>query len=92
MKNFDRRNFLISITLILILLIICFLSAYVEDEGNLLKGSAWALFSRLFNVLKFPTHTLFEVLFGHNLILIGFLINCLFYGFLIERLIFFSKA
>jgi len=93
MKNFSKRNFLISTALILTLLIISFLSAYVEDEGNLSKGSVWVIFARIFNVLKFPTHTLFEGLFGHNLILIlvGFLINCLFYGFLLERITYFIK-
>ena len=89
MKKINKRTFIISTILCGLLLIPCFLVAYSEDEGTLGKNSLWIIFAKLYNILRFPTHILFEELFNKSVVtvLIGFIINCFFYGFLSERLI-----
>jgi len=71
---------------------ISYLTAFAADDGNV-SGGIWLLFSKLFYVLRFPTHTLFWHFFSanHTLFLAGLLINCLLFSFLIERIIAWSK-
>ena len=93
MKSFDKQTFLISTVLVGLLLIPCFFAAWGDDEGTLGTNIFWVTLSKLFYVLRFPTHTLLWELFSFNGLLFigGLIINCMFYGLLIERTAFILK-
>ena len=87
MKNFDKQTFLISTVLVGLLLVPCFFAAWGDDEGTLGTNLFWITLSKLFYVLRFPTHTLLWELFSFNGLLFigGLVVNCMFYGLIIER-------
>ena len=89
MKNFNKQTFIISTVLIGLLLIPSFLAEWANDEGTLGINIILLTLSKLFYVIRFPTHTLFWKLFSSNagFYMIGLILNCLFYGLLIERTI-----
>jgi hypothetical protein len=91
MKNFNKRIFKKSIIIVGILLFFSFLAAWQIDEGwtSAEVGPVTATLSKLFNILRFPTHALFWNFFSGNAVLffLGLFINCIFYGFIIERII-----
>jgi hypothetical protein len=94
MKKFNRNTFTISTALFGLLLIPSFFAAWGEDEGTLGTNTILVTLSKLFYVLRFPTHTLLWTLFsesGAAIFFVGLLINCCFYGLLVERLIYFFK-
>lgn len=82
--------FLISTNIVGILLIPSFLAAFIEDEGNLRQGyTFWIFFARLFDVIRFPTHTLLWPIIkaaGPITYFVGLFINCMFYGLVVERI------
>jgi len=89
MAKFNNQILLASTIVFVFLLIPCFIAAGSEDEGMLGTNIIGVTFAKLFYVLRFPTHTLFWDLFSSNTILyfLGLLMNCIFYGFITERLI-----
>ena len=89
MKNFSQRVFVISSLVICILLIPCFIAAWAEDEGTLGTNRISISLARLFYIFRFPTHTIFWNIFSINGIFFfsGLVINCLFYGLAIERIV-----
>lgn len=93
MKNFNKQTFIVSTVLVGLLLIPCFFAAWGDDEGTLGNNIIWVTLSKLFYILRFPTHTLFWKLFSINGILFfaGLIINCMFYGLIIERIVFLFK-
>lgn len=93
MRQFSKLIFTIVTALLVILVFIAYWGAFAEDEGTLNGSTILILLSKVFNILRFPTHTLFWSLFSLNatLYLLGLLINCMFYGLLIERLIHFYR-
>lgn len=90
LKNFNTSVFLITTTIVGLLLIPSFFAAFAEDEGTLKPDDAFMnFFARLFYVLRFPTHTLLWPIIsgaGPFLFIGGLLINCMFYGLLVERI------
>ena len=94
MKNINKQVVYVATVLFGLLLIPSFLAAYGEDEGTLGVNIIWVTFAKLFDVLRFPTHTLLWPLItkgGAAIFNGGLIINCLFYGLLTERLIYFVK-
>ena len=94
MKNINIRTVYIATVIFILLLIPSFLAAWGEDEGTLGTNIIWITFSKLFYILRFPTHTLLWTLItngGAITFFGGLLINCLFYGLLTERIIYFIK-
>ncbi len=87
-KNFNENLFIPASVVFALLLVPSFLAAWAEDEGHSQKGMIGSLFVKLFYVLRFPAHTLFWSIFSLHPILFftGLLINCAFYGFIIERI------
>ncbi len=94
-KNFNTTVFLITTIIVGLLLIPSFLAAFGEDEGTLrLDDTFWNFFARLFDVIRFPTHTLLWPIItaGGPLTFFGGLtINCMFYGLAVERIAFFVQ-
>jgi len=90
LKHFNWAIFLISVLVIGLLVFPSFFAAFAEDEGTLNSDyKIWNFFARLFNVLRFPTHTLLWSMIsegGPLAYLGGLFVNCLFYGLAIERI------
>ncbi len=87
MKDFSKTIF-ISVTLLLFCLtFISYYGALAEEDGTLNNNSTLIWLARLFNILRFPTHSLLWNLFSQNgtIYIVGLIINCLFYAFIIER-------
>jgi hypothetical protein len=94
MKNINKKTVFISTVVFVLLLIPSLLAAFGEDEGTLGANIIWLTFAKLFYVLRFPTHTLIWSLItkgGATIFFVGLIINCLFYGLIIERLIYYIK-
>jgi hypothetical protein len=93
MKKFNKALFIISTWTCGLLLIPSYLAAFGEDEGTLGTNIFWVTFSKLFYILRFPTHTLLWSIFSSNgwLFILGLGLNCVFYGLVIERLFYVLK-
>lgn len=93
-KKINKNIFYIASIVFIILLIPSFLGAFAEDEGTLGSNLVWIFFAKLFNVLRFPTHTLLWSIISEAGVVIYFatlLLNCIFYGLAVERIIFYIK-
>lgn len=91
-KNFNFAIFFIATFLIGLLTIITFLFAAAADEGTGGVSTISLIMAKLFYILRFPTHTiLWETFSNGSGFFSGLLINCLLYGFLIERIVAFIK-
>ncbi len=94
MKKINKKILLNATGVFVLVLIPSFIAAGTEDEGTMGTNITWVSFVHVFNILRFPTHTLFApyILRGGFLAYVfGLLINCLFYGLLTERLFAFMK-
>jgi hypothetical protein len=94
LKNINIQAVYIATVIFILLLIPSFLAAWGEDEGTLGTNIIWITFSKLFYILRFPTHTLLWTLITNGGAIVFFgslLINCLFYGLLTERIIYIIK-
>lgn len=92
MKNINKLTICISTVVFGLLLIPSFLAAWGEEEGTLGTSFIWMTFAKLFYVLRFPTHNILWVLKTNGdaiLFFGGLIINCIFYGLLTERLIYY---
>lgn len=91
-KNFNNTLFLLVSWMFLLLIIPAFLAAFVEDEGTLSSKQQYGhFFVQVFNVLRFPSHTLLfpVIIIGGPLTYFGGLIaNCFFYGLVTERTVY----
>ena len=94
MKDINKQTVYIATVVFGLLLIPSFLAAWGEDEGTLGTNIILVTFSELFYVLRFPTHTLLLALItkgGATIFLGGLVLNCIFYGLLTERIIYYTK-
>ena len=94
-RRFNKLILIISTIASGSLLIFSFLAAFAEDEGTLSHDSFLILFAKLFHVFRFPTNIIFDIVlnsYSETYFIIGLIINCFFYGFIIERIIAFIKA
>jgi len=71
-----------------------FFFAFAKDEGTLGNGVFPNLMAVLFNVFRFPTHSLLWDIFSSSapLYFSGLLLNALFYGLIIERILLVAKS
>jgi hypothetical protein len=92
-QNINLKIIKVLILLLTIYFIPCFLAAGAEDEGTLGTSFLSQFFFISFQVIRFPTHTIFWDLFSKTLgvYVLGLFINMLIYSFLIERVLFFIK-
>lgn len=94
MENRNIQTVYIATVVFGLLLIPSFLAAWGEDEGTLGSNLIWLTFAKLFYILRFPTHTLLWGLItkgGAVFFIGGLVINCILYGLLTERIIYFMK-
>ncbi len=92
--NDFKKSIFIAWTIVFgLLLIPCLIAAAAEDEGTLGTSLFWVTLADLFYFFRFPTHTLFWFVFSLHpvLWLSGLVINCMFYGLIVERIFFLSR-
>jgi|SRR5258706_4698981 len=90
MKNFNRQLFLNSTIIFGLLLIPIFLSVWADEEGTLGTNPFLIFLSKLSFLFRFPLLTIIGNKFdnfGGIAFLLLLLLNIMFYGLLIERLI-----
>ncbi len=87
MKRINLKYFLISIIVCCVFCFFSFISFAAVDEGSGHHNFITQLFARLFPIFRFPTHDLFYDFLSENNFYIFLFINCLFYAFIVERLI-----
>jgi hypothetical protein len=88
-KNFNRPTFIFATIFFGLLLVPSFFATWAQDEGTLGTNMLAQAFAAFFNVLRFPTHTLFWSVIANGGVLLffaGLFINCLFYGLITERI------
>ena len=88
LKKFNKKIFTICTFLLLLLMIPSFFAAMADDEGTLGNGKVPLLFLNIYHVLSFPTLTLL----GAFMSLFGLCLDCMFYAFLIERIVFLFRS
>lgn len=93
MKGLEIRLSVIFL-IVLILTFLSMVSIGAIDEGTQgdgILGSIVLVFSKLFYLFRFPTHTfLFEYMEGNNFIW-GLIINCLFWTTILHLIIKYSR-
>ncbi len=92
--RFKIKTFVIAVVIFCVSTFITLIAAGAVDEGTEgtgILGFMALILSKLFHLFRFPTHTFFFDFMNGPRFLIGLLINCIFYAFLTERLIFFLK-
>lgn len=89
-NNFHEGIFTVATCLFGILLIPCLIAAAAQDEGTIGTNITWLILEKMYYILSFPTQTLLRFIFGWNasLWVFGLLLNCMLYGFLVERIFF----
>ena len=99
MQLFRRTNqtvLLAATFTVLALTILSFFFMWAKDEGTLGEGVLRNLVADSFVVFQFPVSLIFErINMSSNfypLLLFGFILNSLFYGWLIERIFFLLKS
>jgi hypothetical protein len=91
-KNTNWKH-IVGLTLIFGILTFISLVCYAaREEGTLGNGLLRHMFADMFLFFRFPMHVLFfDNLNNFPSFLFALLLNCVFYGWLSERLIFLSK-
>jgi hypothetical protein len=94
MKKFNLRIFLISTAFAGMLSFVSFYSAFAETVDNNQINLFESLSAKAIYVFGFPLITLtsrFDIEPGYYLFFLFLIVNCFFYGLLIERLFFILK-
>ena len=95
MKSINKRILFIATIFFGLLMALSFIGVFAEDEGTFGTNIIYTIFAKLFNILRFPTHTLFWNYisrFGATIYILGLFINSMFYGFATERIIYLLKT
>ncbi|MET0637456.1 MAG: hypothetical protein ABWZ25_15600 [Chitinophagaceae bacterium] len=88
MKNFNRKVFVTASMIVGLLVVVSLFGTLEFRSGESHSNFLIVFLSGLFEVLRFPTHTLFPKLAETSSVVFcaGLLINSLFYGLILERL------
>lgn len=84
--KFSFRTFLISTIVVGVFTFLTLVGAAATDEGTNGSGIIITILAKLFHIFRFPTHALLFQIMDGPMFFIGLVINCLFYGLLIERM------
>ncbi|RYY62993.1 MAG: hypothetical protein EOO05_00740 [Chitinophagaceae bacterium] len=87
MKYFNRKVFITASMITGLLVVISMFSTLEAQSGKNGSNAMMKLLAGLFNVLRFPAHTVIGSAVESSTLLFcaGLLLNCLFYGFIYER-------
>ena len=92
--KFRLLTFIKATFIICILTFLSLVGAGAVDEGTEGSGILYVvshIFSTLFYVFRFPMHTFFFQWMDGSMFIIGLCINCLFWGLIIERIIYYKS-
>lgn len=93
MKNFNRKIFISAATITGLLVIVSLFGFLEATSGTVSSNFLLVGLTAMYQVLRFPMHSFFHF-FENSAVLfcIGFLLNCLFYGLIYERIYSYSKG
>ena len=86
-SKFNFITFFISIIICAGFTFATLIAAAARDEGTGGDGIVERVLEKLFYIFRFPTHTLFFQFMNGIMFFAGLIVNCLFYGFVIERVV-----
>ncbi len=86
--NFKVWLFISTSLLFVLFTFITFIAFGALDEGTSGTSPTIQVTAKLYYIFRFPTHTLLFRFMNGSVFFIGLLLNCLFYGFLTERIVF----
>jgi hypothetical protein len=90
MKYFHTRLFSLFLVVFATITYFSFSAAFALDEDALSKNALKNFFANVYNIMRFPTHSLFGYFTKTPLrFALGLIINCLLYSLLLERTIYF---
>ncbi|WP_269241622.1 hypothetical protein [Flavobacterium limnophilum] len=95
MKSINKRILFIATIFFGLPMTLSFIGAWAEDERTLGTNIICTTFAKLFNILRFPTHTLLWTYIsrlGAPIYFSGLFINCVLYSFITERIIHLLKT
>jgi hypothetical protein len=84
-SKFNFITFFISIIICAGLTFASLIVAAAREEGTGGDGILERILEKLYYIFRFPTHTLFFQFMDGIMFFVGLIVNCLFYGFVIER-------
>lgn len=84
-SKFNFITFFISIIICAGLTFVTLIAAAARDEGTGGDGILVRVLEKLYYIFRFPTHTIFFQFMDGSMFFVGLIVNCLFYGFVIER-------
>ncbi|RBQ06319.1 hypothetical protein DRW42_14640 [Pedobacter miscanthi] len=87
-NNFKLWLFILTSIVFFIFTIITLITCAAVEEGTDGNSSTIRAIAKLYNIFRFPTHTLLFRFMNGPIFVIGLLFNSLFYGFLTERIVF----
>lgn len=89
MRQFNSRFFLVCCILLSCVAFASFTEAYARDEGKLGTSFIRNLLADMFNVMRFPMHTIFKRFTLNPLnFSIGLIVNAMLYSLLLERILY----
>jgi hypothetical protein len=91
LKKYNKRRLVWVFILLVILLLICYAAAFSKDDGVILN-SFQNILAKGYEIFLFPILFLFGNYIDQIFFIIGLLLNCLFYAFLIETVVILIKA
>ncbi|AFD08618.1 hypothetical protein Solca_3614 [Solitalea canadensis DSM 3403] len=90
--KFNFKTFLIATIFCCALTFVTLVATAARDEGTGGHGVLVKTFEKLFYIFRFPTHALLFRFMNGSVFFVGLLINCIFYGFVVERAFSFYKS
>jgi len=90
MKGFNSVFFIICTIVLAAVAYESYIQAVAIDEGRIGDSVFRHAVANLFNIMRFPMHVMFKAWARIPLkFAIGLIINCLFYSFILERILYF---
>jgi hypothetical protein len=93
MRNYNAKIFFVTLFIICIISFLSLLASMAEPEGTSGNNIVSVIFAKLFYVFRLPVLALFPVFTkaGIGGFIAGLFLNCICYGFLLERMIAWNK-
>lgn len=86
-NSFKFFPFILAIIIFCVFTFITLIAAGAIEEGADGNSALIQVLAKLLYIFRFPTHALFFNFMDGHFFFLGLGINCLFYGFIIERIV-----
>ncbi|WP_167296990.1 hypothetical protein [Pedobacter sp. SG908] len=88
-NGFKVFSFISATIIFCVFAFVTLIAAAAVDEGTDGNNFVIQAMAKIYYIFRFPIHTLFfRFIEGPFFFFVGLLLNCLFYGFLTERIVF----